>query len=469
MSLHFAATAPKPNRYFHDLDWRSCGLVILAGFILLIPVIANGFPFIFQDSADYLIFTPHLYRSPFYGLFIAFFHLNRFIWAPVAAQALIGSHLIYTLMTVLRLPRPAVLLVPVSAFLTFFSTLPFFIGFIMPDILTSYMFLALYLVGFHFFEFSILKRLYLLLLCCVTIASHLSHLTMAVGLIVLFIPLARFIGYSWPKIGRHLIILLVPIVLNCCAYAAFNIAVFHQVSLSPAGQTFLLANLIEYGPARTYLQSACPDAGYKICAEVDHLPSKADQFLWQSGYLDKLGGFAGMAAESPVIVHAVLKEQRQAVIDMVARNFLSALGSHTPDADLTPNSFPRWTSIYTVIGEKFGPGALSAFRSSAQLAGTIPHAVIDRIDSVMVPVALVLLIVAGICAFNRRRHDLVAFAVFTLCGVFGDAFFCAAVSGVHDRYQARVTWLLLFAAFVLITGLASRKTAMVPATDLDRD
>jgi len=65
-------------------------LVLLGGFVLASPAIMNGFPFIFPDSGDYLVFTPHLYRSPYYGLFIFFFHWKQFIWAPVFMQALVG-------------------------------------------------------------------------------------------------------------------------------------------------------------------------------------------------------------------------------------------------------------------------------------------------------------------------------------------------------------------------------------------
>jgi hypothetical protein len=54
-------------------------VAIVAGAIsLLVPALINGFPFVFPDSEDYLVFTPHLHRSPFYELFIFFFHLNHF-------------------------------------------------------------------------------------------------------------------------------------------------------------------------------------------------------------------------------------------------------------------------------------------------------------------------------------------------------------------------------------------------------
>jgi hypothetical protein len=62
---------------------------------LLVPALINGFPFVFPDSEDYLVFTPMPYRSPYYGLFIFFCHLNHFTWAPILVQAVIASHLIW--------------------------------------------------------------------------------------------------------------------------------------------------------------------------------------------------------------------------------------------------------------------------------------------------------------------------------------------------------------------------------------
>ena len=70
--------------------WCSALLMIAIGaIVLLIPAFINGFPLVYEDSVDYLIFTPRLYRSPFYGIFLFLFHWNRFIWVPIFAQALI--------------------------------------------------------------------------------------------------------------------------------------------------------------------------------------------------------------------------------------------------------------------------------------------------------------------------------------------------------------------------------------------
>ena len=122
----------------------------------------NGFPFLFQDLSDYLIFTPRIYRSPFYGAFIALFHLNHFIWAPVIAQALITSHLLYILTRVFN--RPPAEHLALAFLATCFTSLPLFVGFIMPDLFTGLMFVAMYLIAFQFGKFTLPLKLYLVAL-----------------------------------------------------------------------------------------------------------------------------------------------------------------------------------------------------------------------------------------------------------------------------------------------------------------
>jgi hypothetical protein len=445
---------------------RTAALIVLGAAILMIPALLNGFPFIFQDSADYLVFRPHYYRSPFYGIWIFFFHMNRFIWGPAIAQALVGSHLLYTLVKLQRVPWTEMSFLLLVLLLTALSSLPFFVGIIMPDIFAAYMVILLYLIGFRFFEFGTVMRLYLVLLACVAVASHLSHLWIAIGLVALFVPLARRTGLSWRNIRRHAMILLLPVVSTLCAYLTYNTAIFHKVSLSPAGQTFVLANLIEYGPATDYLRAACPDAGYKICSEVGRLPATAETFLWNEGYLDRLGGFEGMASESGAIVSATVANRFWQVVDTTARNILDSLVARKPAKELRPSYLKPTAPIFEVLVLKFGSPVLAAFRRSAQMQDTIPHTAIERIDAIMTPLSLAMLLGLTVVAWRRGRADLAAFSVFMLGGVFGDALFCAAVSGVYDRYQARVTWLVPMSVFIVgsvLVAARERRSGLVSA------
>ena len=123
--------------------------IVLGASWLSIPAFVNGFPFVFPDSVDYLVFTPRIYRSPFYGLLIFFFHLDRFIWGPVLAQALIASHLIWVLVRNFAGEPKLAWFAFIVLTVGLFSSLPFFTGFIMPDFFTSVMILTFYLLGFQ--------------------------------------------------------------------------------------------------------------------------------------------------------------------------------------------------------------------------------------------------------------------------------------------------------------------------------
>jgi hypothetical protein len=95
------------------------------------------------------------------------------------------------------------------------------------------------------------------------------------------------------------------------------------------------------------------------------LPKTADDFLWEEGYLDKLGGFTGMASESSTIVLATIADRPWEVAAMSTSNFLHSLNTHKPAIEFTPGFLPVW--IFDVLDKKFGPGALAAFRHSAQM------------------------------------------------------------------------------------------------------
>jgi len=430
-------------------------LIPAGALVLLVPALLNGFPFIFQDTSDYLIFTPRLYRSPFYGLFLFGFHLNRFIWAPVIAQALIGSALIYLLIKTLPIRNRPGTFAGLIAFLGAFTSLPWFVGFLMPDIFTAYLFIAVYLIGFHLERFSRPLRVVLVGFAGLAMVVHLSHLVLACGAIAVFVLLSRWLRQPWRQTIVRAAVLCIPVALTVGAYLTYNLAVFKALAVSPAGQTFFLANLIEYGPARDYLRDACPTAGYKICDQVETLPSTANAFLWEAGHLERLGGFAGMNAESATIVRAAVMSRPGDVAAVVAANFWRALGAHAPDTDVS-SAFPPYSSIFEIIASKFGSQALAAFQASAQMRDVVPHSLIRTADTVLIALAWVLAAATCLVAVARRERELAVLPLFFAICVLSDTLVCSALSGVFDRYQARVIWLLPMAAVLCLVSLKDR-------------
>jgi hypothetical protein len=423
-------------------------LVLLGGFVLGSPAIMNGFPFIFPDSGDYLVFTPHLYRSPYYGLFIFFFHWNTFIWAPVFMQALVVSSLLWIMVGLHRSSQKGRCFVLLILLLTAFSSLPFFVGFIMPDIFTPVMFMVMYIIGFHRDKLSRALLIYLLLLDCVATVAHISNLTLGGGFLGVFVLLWMAERISKQERLKRFALVLLPIGLSAAAVLLYNVVIFGSWSLLPAGQSFLMAHMIECGPARSYLKDACPHESYRICAYLDQLPETADELLWSSGLFEKLGGFTGMRTESRAIVLGTISERPTDVARMVGTNFVGGLLTHEPAAEFrAAYQVPSFTSL---IAGKFGQPAVEAYRDSAEMRGTIPHDLIRAVDNVVLPFLTFALVILG--AVARRRGDREAFvlAVIVLCAVFGDTLLCTAISNVHDRYQARVTWLIPMAVLLLL-------------------
>jgi len=421
---------------------------------MLVPVLLNGFPFIFPDSGDYLVLKPLIHRSPYYGLFIFIFHMNRWIWLPVLAQAVIVSHLLWLMLTITGARNISRNTVTLALLLTVFSSLPFFVGYIMADFFTPIMFILMYIIGLHFTELPRLLRLYLMLLACVATAAHVSNLTMAIVILCLFSILLPWCGRSWADTLKHLGFLSIPIGLTAAAVLLFNTVVFGTFSLVPAGSSFLLANLIQYGPARAYLKEACPDAGYKICAYVNRLPETADDLLWMTGIFKELGSFTGMKSESRAIVVATIEQYPSEVAGMVANNFIAGLFRHEPGAEFRPE--PQDPSMIDLFATKFGHGAVSAYLGSAEMRRAIPHGWIRRVDSVVVPVAFLALTGLGLFAARRGFRQNAALAAVMIFAVLENTLLCTAVSGVYDRYQARATWLLPMAVFVVASSLAAR-------------
>lgn len=242
-------------------------LAVLAGaFFLMVPALVNGFPFIFADSGDYMTMTTHVHRPPFYGLFITFAHLNRFIWMPVVLQCLLVSHLIWLLgnLVVPNLSSPQFL--GMMLWLAALSSLPYFTGFIMADIHTPIMFVCMIILCFYHRQLGWRLRLYVFLLTCVATVTHITNLPLATGMLLVLMVLMWRAGYPLRYRTRTLALLATPICLAALALVLYNGVIFKKWTISSAGQSFFMANLIEYGPARAYLQEACPKAGYRICA-----------------------------------------------------------------------------------------------------------------------------------------------------------------------------------------------------------
>lgn len=240
--------------------------------------------------------------------------------------------------------------------------------------------------------------------------------------------------------------------LAASAGLTYNGVVHDRAQLSPAGSTFLMANLIAQGPARAELLATCPDARYRLCAHLEEL-TDADTMLWE-GVIMQRGGFPAFSDESRRLVWATFAHRPGAVIAMSASSTARALMTVNPTAEVTP--LPDY--VRRIVGEVYGAQEERRYVAAAQARGTFPRA----LPTLLVYAGLITAIVVITAMAVSRQGAGMTFPTYVTAAFLGNALVCATLSGVHDRYQSRVSWLFVLAATALLVD-RSRSLGGVPA------
>ena len=107
------------------------------------PILLVGYPMLFWDSIDYLAVGIQLgfgtLRPPVYAYMIRLLHWNLSLWPIVVGHAILAAWLIWRMLDALQVPWRSRLAAPVVIAM---SSLPFFIIWVMADVLTGLMVVA---------------------------------------------------------------------------------------------------------------------------------------------------------------------------------------------------------------------------------------------------------------------------------------------------------------------------------------
>jgi hypothetical protein len=429
---------------------RSGAAVILGAALLIWPAFFNGYPLLFSDSGGFLHQTLGplmLWDKPYiYGPFLHAFHWRISLWGPVIAQGLMLSHLLWLTQRVMRGTVTPLWHIGLCAFVALATAAPFSAALVMPDILAPMVVLGLFLLGFGGAALTRFERGYLVALVALGIAAHLAHLPLALGLFGVAL-LLRFWRYP-----ARLFAMAVPVVIAVAVLLATNAIGHGRVALSPYGSVFLLARLQEDGPASAVLKARCPDAGWYLCAFADRLPMPANDFLWApdspvnrdaTGAPRFLGGMK-LAPEAGQIVAETLRADPLGVARAMVGNMLAQLGSFGIGDTLDNAHFAM--AVRPRIEQGFSAHELAAFDQARQTQGVLKDALMpfNPFHLLVVVLALPLLVWVG---WRGQGHAL-AFALFLLAAVLGNALICGGLSAPHPRYGARIIWLLPVSALL---------------------
>ena len=431
------------------------GVIAAAALLLMLPALWNGFPFIFFDSGDYLSATLTgervVYRDPVYGFFAEPLHAGRSLWGVAAGQCLLAAWILWE---TVRQVRPAAgregTYLGLVAFLAFGSSLPWFSGQIMPDILGALAVPMVFLLAAG--ELPPVKRGLIAALLAASLACHLSFLPLGAGLlavlVMLHIPLAR----------RGLVLRLKAVAGAVAAAPALvicaNLALGGPPVLSETSHAFLLARLVQDGLARRTLDRLCPDPALSLCDLRTRLPATANDFLWSdSEAFARVGGWLGSRQEADRIISSSLRlfpgDHLLSAVSLSARQLVSFSTGEGLESQAEP-----WGVIETHF-----PGDLPDYVSARQQSGHLPLA---EINLLQVPLAAVAMALLPGLAFMAWRRGLLREAVgLALVGaaLLGNAVICGVLSNPNDRYESRMVWLAVFAAGLAFASLRSPSSA----------
>jgi hypothetical protein len=391
-------------------------------------------------------------RSPSYSL--AFFVLTRTLtlWGAMAAQALAASWLILTLTRAIAPGRQRVGYWVVVAGLTLGSSVSYFVSYSMPDVFGGLGVLAL--VGLLVFPDRLGRgaRWCLTLLLAAAASFHPTFPPVLIASAVTWLGATAVLGAaSRPAAGR-----LAPFLAACVAIAAGGLSgplyreVERRVFQHPiAAPPFLMARLLEDGPAVDYLREACAVATpFALCGVALHPPIDSDSFLWNE---DAKGAY-----------QVVTPTTRQALREEELRFALGTLRSRPGEQlAMSLRNWRRQLLQHQVFEPLFDPKTQASYRLF-EMTGSRPgvarsyawEPVLHTVRTGVLVAAMAalagLFVMAGRSGAEARegRRIQVVIAV-VVVAVLVNAAICGMVSKPWPRYAARIVWLIPAAALML--------------------
>jgi hypothetical protein len=423
---------------------RFPSLAVLAGTALLLSAaLYNRYPLTFWDTRIYVEHAGTLLPRPDrligYSVLMRVLSWKLTLWPVVVAQCLLVAALVRYTLRCLRGRTSDVRYLLLMGFLTACSALPWIAGQLMADVFTPVLVIALWLLVFDP-ALGPWHRGALLALTALCVTVHLTHLPLGLGLLgVAWLLLA---GPRQPRAWQRVRTPALALLVGLAAISSFNYARSGRASLASGSDTFVFGHLVDSGIASRLLDEHCPARGYLLCPHRRSLPMSVDELLW----VDKLGlhpweHARAIATDTHRMLWDSLREHPglhlAVALDYTWRVLTRFRTGEGLDGDARP--------VIEAQIARYAPADLVAFRAARQQSDELP---IQQVRSLHTPVGWFLLALASLLLLGAVSGGVslaqrsVSFVTFTCCALLLNALISGNLSGIYDRYESRLVWLL---------------------------
>jgi hypothetical protein len=375
-------------------------------------------------------------RSVSYGAVLYFGEILGGFWASIVLQA--ASVLVAVMLTLRHLESfswPRLVLTVVT--LALVSSLPFFTSFLLPDIFAGIALLGAANLLALAHRFTRLELVFWILTVAAAMVFHPTHLLIGIALILgaVIARLVRIVKLS--TIG--VVALTLAAGTGIASEFAFSYAIEKVLGVQISRPPVLMARMIANGAGASYLREKCPQAGMVVCEFVDRLTSNSDAFLWDTSPA------TGIYRPAPVEKRRELGNEQY--------KFAAAVLAFDPWGQITAGLQDAFQQFGMIGFTEFPAAADQALPSLPRIHAermmrsplTRHEFPIETFSTVAIIVSIMSLLFIVLTLIQRwydiaREYKIFCLVIFS--GILANAFVCGALSGPHERYQSRITWLI---------------------------
>lgn len=432
----------------------------LISLVLCIPAFYNGFPLLFPDTSGYIIqgFKNEIdVNKPWlYAGFLRHVSLWETLWLVIFVQGIIITTTIHLFFKYFFEEKYRDISFVVYMLLVGATTsLSFHVSVLMPDIFTPIVVLSFCLL---LFAKNMTKRDYVLAAFLFMCASgmHNSNFVLGIGLFLLTVfgtliktwfPLYQRIGIS---VGRVVAILGI-VVVTYIAICSLNYSKGGEFTATRGGGIFLFARLCDFGISQNYLKENCDKLDYEICKHAHQL-NLSGNFLW--GSFNNFFNSSGSWSDENKVFYSKLTREILTTPKYLKKYIIYSVESMFMQffyCGYDPLSHIEGARGIPRLMKSYYPTYYEAAQNCRQITGQYTENQVRLSELVQYLVLGFSGFIFVLLFFDEKYSDLQkGIALVIIFGMLINAFIAGATSGVFDRYQSRIAWLITLPAFWFI-------------------